>query len=119
MPDFAIVDSHVHFYDPKALSYPWLKMVPPIDGIFLPAQLDAARDQTEIDRIVFVEVDVGPGQNIDEAAFISDLARADPRISGIVASVPLERGAAAEVEIEKLLSFGKLRGIRRLIQYNS
>ena len=31
MPDFRIVDSHVHLYDPATLAYPWLKSVPAID----------------------------------------------------------------------------------------
>jgi L-fuconolactonase len=118
MPDFPIVDGHVHFYDPNKLSYPWLKTVPRIDGTYLPGQLDTARGQVDIEKIVFVEVDVDDAENLNEAIFVATLASTDRRIAGIVASVALERGAEAEREIERLLAIPNIKGVRRLIQYH-
>ena len=40
MPDFPIVDSHVHLYDVKRLRYVWLKNVPKIDRTYLLADFD-------------------------------------------------------------------------------
>ena len=37
-----IVDSHVHFWDPAALPYPWLAGIPVLDRAYLPADYRAA-----------------------------------------------------------------------------
>ena len=31
MPDFPIIDAHVHIYDTRRLSYPWMKHVPALE----------------------------------------------------------------------------------------
>jgi L-fuconolactonase len=69
-----------------------------------------------VDKLVFVEVDVAPGQHLDEARWVAETAKADPRIQAIVASVPLEKGAAAETDIAALAEKPLARGVRRLIQ---
>lgn len=116
MPSFPIVDSHVHLYDPQRFSYPWMDNVPQLKTKHESAEYDAARDGVEVDRIVFLEVDVHPDQRIAEAAYIQELAEADPRIQGIVASAAVEKGAAVREEIEPMLANPGMRGIRRLIQ---
>jgi L-fuconolactonase len=116
MPAFPIIDAHVHLYDPARISYPWLAAVPAIDAPFLPADLDVARGTVTIDRLVFMEVDAAPGQELDEALFIDSLARQDSRIGAIVASAPVEIGAAVAEDLERLAKLPRVRGIRRLIQ---
>ena len=116
MPDFPIVDSHVHLYDVKRLRYGWLKNVPKIDRTCLLADFDAARGQVMVDKIVFAEVAVDPGLHLGEAAFVQDMADADPRLCGMVAHLPVERGAAIEPDLIALERFTSLRGIRRLIE---
>ncbi len=116
MPDFPIVDSHVHLYDTARFSYPWLAQVPAIARSHLPEDFDRARGNTEVDKIIFAEVDVADGQNIAEANFVAELSAADPRIQGIIACARLERGAAATEELDALAELGKVRAIRRLIQ---
>lgn len=118
MPEYPIVDAHVHFYDPALIDYPWLDTVPAIAGPHLPSDLDAARGQVVVDRLVFVEVDAAAGRAHDEAMFVADLGKTDRRIAGIVASAALERGAAADREIATLMEVPGLRGIRRLIQHH-
>jgi L-fuconolactonase len=116
MPDFAIIDSHVHLYDIDRLRYPWLSGVPQLNRTYLLADFDAARGRVQVDQIVFAEVDVAPGQNIEEAAFVQELADADKRLAGMVAHAPVEKGAAVEDDLAALAQFHTLRGIRRLIQ---
>ena len=70
----------------------------------------------EIDQFVFVEVDVDFPQHLDEAAWVAELANADPRLKGMVAALPLEQGAAIEPELDRLRQHKLLRAIRRLIQ---
>jgi L-fuconolactonase len=116
MPEFPIVDSHVHLYDTTKLSYGWLAGVPKIDFPHLLADFDAARDSVQVDGIVFAEVAVDPGQHLAEAAFVQEIADADPRLRGMVAHLPVERGEAIADDLAKLAQHRTLRGIRRLIQ---
>jgi L-fuconolactonase len=116
MPEFPIVDSHVHLYDVKRLSYGWLAGVPKIDRTYLLEDFDAARGPVEVDKLVFAEVAVDPGKHIDEAAFVQEMADRDPRLAGIIAHLPLEKGEKVEADIERLKQFRNLRGIRRLIE---
>ena len=114
MPDFAIVDSHVHLYDVKRLRYGWLKNVPKIDRTYLLADFDQARGKVEVDRLVFAEVWVDPGLHLAEAAFVQSMADADPRLCGMVAHLPVEKGVAIEPDLIALKQFTSLRGIRLL-----
>jgi L-fuconolactonase len=116
MPDFPIVDAHVHIYDVERLDYPWLANVPAIARTHTLADLDEERGAVEVDRIVFAEVAVAPGRHVEEAAWVQTVADADPRLAGMVAHLPMEKGAAVEADIERLKAFGSLRGIRRLIE---
>ena len=116
MPDFPIVDSHVHLYDVKRLRYGWLKNVPKIDRTYLLADFDRARGKVAVDKIVFAEVWVDKGLHLQEAAFVQEMADADPRLCGMVAHLPVEKGAAIEADLIALKTFKSLRGIRRLIE---
>lgn len=116
MPDFPIVDSHVHLYDVERFRYPWLDGVPKLKRTSLPADFDHERGPVEVEKIVFVEVAIDLGLNLAEAAFVQDLADKDPRICGMVAHVPLEKGRAVEAEIIELKQHKIMRGVRRLIE---
>lgn len=116
MIDFAIVDSHVHLADPSRFGYDWTKNAPQLGRLVLPAHLTAAAAPVTIDQFVFVEVDVNLPQHVDEARWVQSLADADRRLNGIVAALPLERGAEVQGDLEQLLKNRSLRAIRRLIQ---
>jgi L-fuconolactonase len=116
MPDFPIVDAHVHLYDPGVISYAWMRDKPVLDRPRLMAQLDADRGSCEIEALVWIEVAVDPGQYLQEASYVDGLARADARIRALVAHAPLERGAAVRPDLEKLAAHDRVRGIRRLVQ---
>jgi L-fuconolactonase len=81
-----VIDSHVHFWDPSVLRYPWLaecrarRALPSAD--FPPLQ-------GEVDAAVFVEANPAPELARDEVAWVDALADAEPRIAGIVAFVDL------------------------------
>ncbi len=115
MPDFPIIDSHVHLYDPNRLSYAWMRGTK-IERVNLLDTFDAARGPVAVEGLVFVEVDADPGQHLAEAAFVQELADADPRLMGMVAQAPVEKGDAVEADLDALARYKSLRGIRRLIQ---
>lgn len=116
MPDYPIVDSHVHLCDPGALGYGWAKGHPKLDRRILPGDLTKAAAPVEVERFVFVEVNVDPPQHLDEAAWVARQAEADPRLAGMVACLPLERGKAVERDLDQLRQHKLLRSVRRLIQ---
>ena len=116
MPDFPIIDSHVHLYDVSRLRYPWLSRVPRINRTYLLRDFDAARGPVQVDQIVFAEVAVDRGLHLGEAAFVQELAGQDRRLTGMVAHAPVEKGAAVEEDLVALAKFGLLRGVRRLIE---
>lgn len=116
MPDFPIVDAHVHLYDLDRLSYGWLGGVPKINRSYGLADFDAARGAVEVERFVFAEVAVDPGMHLGEAEWVQDLAKVDPRLGGAVAHAPLESGPSVEADLERLAALPVVRGVRRLIE---
>ncbi|MBV9111345.1 MAG: amidohydrolase family protein [Hyphomicrobiales bacterium] len=116
MPNFAIVDSHVHLYDIGRFSYGWLDGAPKLKRTSLLEDFDRARGPVEVDKIVFAEVAVDPGLHLEEAAFIQGLADKDARLAGMVAHAPLEKGKTVEADLVALKKHRILRGIRRLIE---
>jgi len=116
MPDFPIIDSHVHLADPTRFGYAWTKHAPSLNRRVLADDLMKAAAPVKIEKLVFVEVDVDLPQHLDEAKWIDGMAAADKRIAGMVAALPLERGKAVEGELDQLRQNKVLRGIRRLIQ---
>jgi L-fuconolactonase len=116
VPDYPIIDAHVHLCDPARFSYAWMKSAPALNRQVLPEDFAKAAEPVQIERFVFVEVDVDRPQHLDEAEWVADLARADRRIAGMVASLGLERGKAVAGELDRLRQNKLLRGVRRLIQ---
>lgn len=116
MPDFPIVDSHVHLCSPQRFGYAWMKHAPVLNREVLPGDFTEAIGPVEVEQFVFVEVDVNYPQHLGEAAWVAELAETDRRITGMVASLPLEQGAAVERELDELRQHRILRAIRRLIQ---
>ena len=116
MPEFPIVDAHVHLYDPGVIRYRWMAGNDALAGPHLMAELGAARGAVAIEGLVWVEVGADPGQYLQEASYVAGLAERDPRLLGMVAHAPLERGAAVTPDLEKLAAHDLTRGIRRLLQ---
>jgi L-fuconolactonase len=116
VPDYPIVDSHVHLCNPERFGYGWTKNAPSLNRQVLPSDLTKAAGPVKIDQFVFVEVDVDFPQHLGEAAWVSEVAETDKRLTGMVAALPLEQGAAVEAELDELLQHKILRAIRRLIQ---
>ncbi len=116
MPEFPIIDSHVHLYDLERMRYGWLANAPKINRSHGLADYDEATRQVEIEKFVFAEVAVDPGLHLEEARFGQELAEVDPRLAGMVAHAPLDKGAAVRADLEALVALPVVRGIRRLIE---
>lgn len=115
-PPFPIVDTHVHFWDPKHLRYTWLDKSELLNRPYLPADYLAGAAPVEVGKIVFVQAACEKSQAMDEVAWVSELAKEEPRIQGIVADAPLEEGEAVAPTLERLAANPLVKGVRRLIQ---
>lgn len=116
MPEFQIIDAHVHLYDPEALSFPWMAGEPRLNSRHGLEHFSAASEGVAVEGIVFVEVDVAPGQHLDEVRWVERHGAGNGRLSGMVGSMPLERGAAVENDLETFAALPHACAIRRLIQ---
>jgi L-fuconolactonase len=116
MPSFPIIDTHLHIWDLERLRYPWLASVPKLNSNHLIADFHRACGSVQVSKMVFVQCDCDPAQAFEEAAWVSEVAKTDERIRGIVAWAPLERGDGAEAALARLAENPLVKGIRRLIQ---
>ncbi len=116
MPDFPIVDTHLHLWAPGRLSYPWLAGEPRLNRDFLSEDYRQACGAVRVAKMVFVQCDCAPAQAWSEVEWVAEVARAEPRLRGIVARIALENGAVAEPEIARLATQPLVKGVRRLIQ---
>lgn len=116
MPDFGIVDTHVHLWDLQRLSYPWLAGNAALNKNHLLADYRRACGPVQVAKMVFVQCDCVPRQAQQEAEWVSTLARDEPRLRGIVARAALEQGDRVRPQLEKLTALPLVKGVRRLIQ---
>jgi predicted TIM-barrel fold metal-dependent hydrolase len=67
LPDFPVVDTHVPLYDPRRLSYPWMKREPALDCPSLADDFVRLTAGVDIEAMVFVGVDTVRGDHLKEA----------------------------------------------------
>jgi L-fuconolactonase len=113
-----VVDAHVHFWDPALLRYPWLEQEPALRRQFLPADFGPLQTGG-LDAVVFVQADCVPEQSHQEVEWVEALARAEPRIIGIVAYVDMLAGAAQIASaLDRLAECSRVVGVRHNIQWH-
>jgi len=124
MPNFPIIDTHLHIWDHDRLDYSAFKGHPIFENSFHIEDYQKACGPVEVEAMVFLEcyADFTPqgGQYIEEIAFVEDEARRDPRIRAIVPMAPLEKGRAVLPMLEDMVSrFPRVRGIRRIVEFDT
>jgi predicted TIM-barrel fold metal-dependent hydrolase len=112
----AILDAHVHFWDPAALQYPWLDDLAALQRSFLPVDYSAAIGGLAVSRCVVVEGNCLPEQSVREVQYFEHLAGADPRIGGIVAFAELTERATLMRTLDCLTNIRLVKGVRQNIQ---
>jgi L-fuconolactonase len=118
MPNFPIVDTHLHIWDPKnpKVSYPWLANVPFLNRPFLLEDYKKATWPVQVEKMVFLECDAAPEDFLAEANWVTEQSKVDPRIQGIVANASLEKGDGVRKDLEVLAKNPLVKGVRRLLQ---
>ncbi len=121
MPDFPIVDSHVHLWDPSHLRIPWLDSNAHLNKRFSLPEYREHTQGIDVEAMVYLEVDLARDYRLLEAAWVVDRAKEDPRLKGIVASAPVEYGDQLHAFLDALVALNPLgrtliKGVRRLLQ---
>jgi L-fuconolactonase len=111
-----VLDSHLHLWDPAALTYEWL--TGDLDRPFGPKELDQALrvgPPANQRGFVFVQADCVRHQSLAEVDWVLDQSERFP-LRGIVAFVAVSDGVAVRGALKRLLSRRKVVGVRQLLQ---
>ena len=119
MLDFPIIDTHLHIWDPNLLRYPWLDDIPLLNKPYLLEDYDRACGPVAVEKMVFLQAEVDFALFQEEADWVDSLADQDGRLQGIVPWAPLETGEAARSALERMAANPRIKGVRRIIQFES
>lgn len=111
-----IIDTHVHFWDPKALQYPWIAPGSMFDRTYSLQDYQRATADIPISRMIFVEADAHRACSLREASWAQGLADTDPRIQGIVAGVRLTDNPGVPADLDAVAALPLVKGVRDNIQ---
>jgi L-fuconolactonase len=117
MPACPIIDTHLHLWDPRRIWYPWLEKIPCLNRPYVLEDFRSATASLCVEAMVFMQCEAEWSAFEREAEWATEQARLEPRIRGMVAWAPLEKGGAAAPELERLRRYPLLRGVRRIIQF--
>ncbi len=123
MPNFPIIDTHLHIWDFDRLSYSAFEGHPLFGRSYQIEDYQRDCGPLDIEAMVFLEcyADFTPtgGQYIEEIEFVEDSAGRDPRIRGIVPMAPLEWGGRVEPLLEEMRQrHPTVKGIRRIVEFD-
>jgi L-fuconolactonase len=117
MPDFPIVDAHLHLWDPQHFRMRWLDGNAVLDQPYGLADYREHTAGVDIEAMVYLQVEVEPAYALLEAQWAAERAAEDPRIKALVPWVPLEYGEQARAFLDALVATSPLvKGVRRLLQ---
>ena len=124
MPDFPIIDAHLHVWDQTRLKYSAFDGHPLYGHPWHVEDFQRDCGALQVEAMVFLECYAdfwpGGGQYIEEVEFVEDEAARDPRIKAIVAMAPLEWGRAALPILTQMRDHHPLvKGIRRIVEFDA
>jgi L-fuconolactonase len=110
-----IVDTHQHLWDLSRFRLPWLAGAGTINRSFVMKDYLEATAGLNVEKTVYMEVDVDPSQQVEEAEYVIDLCRrAD---SPMAAAVISGRPASPEfkVYITRFKDSPYIKGVRQVL----
>jgi predicted TIM-barrel fold metal-dependent hydrolase len=120
---FPIIDTHQHLWDLKRFQLPWLKDNPTLRKNFLMEDyLEATAHLTspgktpaKIVKTVYMEVDVDPSQQAEEAAYVLDICKrgASPMVAAVISGRPADDGFERYISAYKGSKF--IKGVRQVL----
>ena len=124
MPNFPIIDTHLHVWDQTRLEYSAFEGHPRFGHPYHVEDYRRDCGALDVEAMVFLECyadfDKDGGQYIEEIEFVEDEAKRDPRIRAIVPMAPLEWGnRALPILTEMRDRHPGVRGIRRILEFDA
>jgi len=124
MPNFPIIDAHLHIWDQTQLRYSAFAANPLFNHPYHIEDYQRDCGSLDIEAMVFLECYAdfweGGGQYIEEIEFVEREAKRDPRIKGIVPMAPLEWGAKVEPMLREMRdNHPTVKGIRRIVEFDT
>ena len=123
MPDFPIIDTHLHIWDMERLRYSAFDGHPLFGKSYHIEDYQRDCGDVEVEAMVFLEcyadfTETG-GQYIEEIEFVEDSAKRDPRIKGIVPMAPVEWGDRVRPMLTQMQTdHPTVKGIRRIMEFD-
>ncbi len=110
-----IVDTHQHLWDLKKFRLPWVKDAPRLARSFLMEDYLEATKGLGVVKSVYMEVDVEPAQQVEEAEYVIDLCRrkAGPMVGAVVSGRPNSDGF--KEYIARFEESPEVKGVRQVL----
>ena len=124
MPDFPIIDTHLHIWDQTRLKYSAFEGSPLFNHPYHVEDYQRDCGEVAVEAMVFLECYADfwedGGQYMEEIAFVEDEAKRDPRIKGIVPMAPLEWGRRVEPMLAEMVGkHPNVKGVRRIVEFDA
>lgn len=112
----AIVDTHQHLWDLERFRLPWLAGEEKLNHSYRVSDYLAATAELNVAQSVYMEVDVDPAQQEDEARYVIELCERDdnPMSAAVVSGRPADAGFADY--LKKFRGVRAIKGLRQVLQ---
>ena len=117
--DLPIVDTHQHLWDLSRFRLPWLQGAAAINRSFVMKDYLEATAGLNVQRTIYMEVDVDPSQQVEEAEYVIDLCRRhdNPMAAAVISGRP------ASPEFKEYITRFKespfIKGVRQVLHGGS
>lgn len=111
-----IVDTHQHLWDLRKFRLPWLKGAgAPLDRSYLPADYAAATAGLNVVKSVYMEVDVDPEQQVEEAEYVLKQCRRDDNtmVAAVISGRPASPGFGDY--LRRFRGRREIKGVRQVL----
>lgn len=114
-----IVDTHEHLWDLTKFTLPWAKGHPKLGRSFVTKDYLEATAGLNVVKSVYMEVDVDPTQQVQEAEYVIDLCQRNdnPMVGAVISGRPATPEFAAY--ITKYKGSPWIKGVRQVLHGNS
>lgn len=114
-----IVDTHEHLWDLTKFKLPWTKGNDVLGRSFVTKDYLAATQGLHVVKSVYMEVDVDPSQQVQEAEYVIDLCRRDdnPMVGAVISGRPASADFRAYITKFKDSPF--IKGVRQVLHGDS
>lgn len=114
-PSIPIIDTHQHLWDLRKFRLPWVKGAPVLNRNFLMDDYLRATEGLHVVKSVYMEVDVEPAQQVEEAEYVSEICRRKdtPMVAAVISGRPASGGF--KDYLDRFRNAPEIKGIRQVL----